>query len=142
MKSICFPMILIITFLSCQTSHVVSPDSFPGQQIIVSEGGGFSGQTTQYILLDNGQVFVKTVYPESIKEMDHLDKKSLREIFNRLDLLNIKNIQFIHPGNMTYTLASRTGDDYYEIKWGDPAFKVPAEVLGYYQFIRTHIAPK
>jgi len=135
-------MVFIITLLSCQTSHVTSPELFPGQQIIISEGGGFSGQTTQYILLDNGQVFIKTVFPESLKEMDHLDKKPLREIFNKLDLINIKDIHFIHPGNMTYSLATRKGEDYYEIRWGDPAYKVPADVLDYYQFIRTQITSK
>ena len=142
MKYIYYPMVFIMTLLSCQTSQVTSPESFPGQQIIISEGGGFSGQTTQYILLDNGQVFIKTVFPESIKEIDHLDKKSSREIFNRLDLLNIKDIKFLHPGNMTYLLATRVGEDYYEIKWGDPAYQVPAEVLDYYQFIRAQVTSK
>jgi hypothetical protein len=142
MKNLFYPMVFIMTFLSCQTSHVTSPESFPGQQIIISEGGGFSGQTTLYILLDNGQVFIKTVFPESLKELDRLDKKLSREIFNRLDLLNVRDIQFIHPGNMTYLLATREGEDYYEIKWGDPAYQAPAEVLDYYQFIRTQVTSK
>jgi hypothetical protein len=137
-KTILF-IIVIFVFSCCQTTQYASPESFKGKEIIISEGGGVSGQTTQHIVLDNGQVFVRTIYPASLKELNKLKKKTVEGIFDRVGKLKINETDFQHPGNMTYSLSFKSGKDLQEIKWGDPAFPVPASILECYQFIREQI---
>jgi len=142
MKKAFLPNIFIIILFSCQTTQYSSPESFQGKQIIISENGGFSGQTTQHIILENGQVFARTIFPASLKEMDKLKKKTVQEIFKKVDLLNISGINFQHPGNMTHSLAFSNGQELYEVKWGDPGFQVPDSIQECYQFIRNQLTTK
>jgi len=137
-KTILF-IIVIFVFSCCQTIQYASPESFNGKEIIIAEGGGFSGQTTQHIILENGQVFVRTTYPASLKELNKLKKKTVEAIFDRFGKLKIEETNFQHPGNITYSLSIKSGQDLQEIKWGDPAFPVPASILECYQFIREQI---
>jgi hypothetical protein len=134
-------LFLYLAFIlsSCQTTQYASPDLFNGKEIIISEDGGFSGQTTQHIILENGQVFVRTIYPASLNELTRLKKKTVKEMFNRIGMLDIEQVSFLHPGNMTYSLSLKSGQDLYEIKWGDPGFPVPSSILECYQFIREQI---
>lgn len=132
---------MIFVFISCKSTLYTSPDEYPGQQVIISEGGGFTGQTTQHIILDNGQVFVKTIYPAGINESKKLKKKTTHEIFEKLNQVELEKIDFKNSGNITYSLASRKGDAFHEVKWGEPGFPPPALVLELYQFIRQQVNP-
>lgn len=142
MKKACILFAIAIICFSCRTPHYTSPESFQGKQILITEGGGFSGQTTQHIILENGQVFVRTIYPASIKETDKLDRKTVRQIFDKVDSLKLSELDFQHPGNMTYSLASMEGKTFYEIKWGDPVYPLPGPALECYQFILEQIKSK
>jgi hypothetical protein len=133
---------LSVLVYSCHTTKYTSPDSFPGKQVIVSEGGGFTGQVKEYILLENGQVFIKTVMPSSLTESEQIKTKSAGEVFERVAALNISAINFLHPGNMTYYLALKEGEKMQEIKWGDPSFPVADSVKNCYDFIREQIIIK
>lgn len=134
-------LFIIVTFIisCCQTTKYTSPDSYAGKEIILSEGGGVSGQTTQYIILENGQVFQKTIYPAGLKELNKLKKSTVEEIFDRVGNIKIEEIKFQHPGNMTYSLSLKSGQELYEISWGDPGSPVPPSVLECYQYIRQQI---
>src|SRR5512138_2970732 len=131
--------IAIIILSCCKTAQYTSPESFNGKQIIIAEGGGVSGQTTQHIILENGQVFVRTIYPASLKELNKLKKKTVEGIFDRVGTLKIEEIKFQHQGNMTYSLSLKSGQTLQDIKWGDPDFPVPQAILECYQFIREQI---
>lgn len=137
-KPILFTIVVFI-LSCCKTAQVTSPESFNGKEIIIAEGGGVSGQTTQYIILENGQVFVRTIYPASLKELKSLKKETVEGIFDRVEKLKIAETKFQHPGNMAYSLSVKSGQDLQEIKWGDPGFPVPPSILECYQFIRQQI---
>jgi hypothetical protein len=85
---------------------------------------------------------MKTLFPEQVKEFIQLDRKSVNQIFLQINELNIKDVEFSHPGNLTYTIALKHWDEYYEIKWGDPGFQVPGNVKTCYQFIMEKINQK
>jgi hypothetical protein len=139
MKKPILYLYLAFILSSCQTTQYASPDLFNGKEIIISEGGGFSGQTTQHVILENGQVFVRTTYPASLNELTRLKKKIVEEIFNRIEMLNVEQVSFLHPGNMTYSLSLKTGQEIHDIKWGDPGFPVSPQILECYQFIHDQI---
>jgi hypothetical protein len=140
MKKACILFTIAIIFFSCRTPHFTSPETFRGKKVIISEGGGFSGQTTQHIILENGQVFVRTVYPASLEETEKLDRKTVRELFERVDALKLNELDFQHPGNMTYSMASSLeGKQYFEIRWGDPDYPAPDLVIECYQYILDQI---
>lgn len=131
--------LVIFIFSCCQTTRYSTPESFDGKEIIIGEGGGISGQTTQYIILENGQVFVRTIFPASLKELDKLRKKNVELIFERVENLKNQEAVFLRPGNMTYSLSLKSGQELFEYKWGDPGFTVPVSFPECYQFIREQI---
>jgi hypothetical protein len=139
MKYSITPIILLFIFISCQTTHFSSPEDCNGKQLIISEGGGVTGKITQTIILENGQVFIRTVNPQTMKESAEISRKTARDIFERLDALNLEELKFTHPGNMTYSIISKDGNETIEVKWGDPAFEVPAEIRQFYQYTRQQI---
>lgn len=140
MKKLATPILLLIFVISCNTTKYSSPESCACKQVILSESGGFSGQSTQSIILENGQVFEKTLLPETVKELKQLSKKAAKEIFEKAENLKLGTTDFIHPGNMTYMVALRNGTDYHEVKWGDPAYQAPSNVREFYQFVRKQLS--
>ena len=137
--SFLFGIFLFILQISCKTTYYSSPDEFDGKQIILTESGGFSGQTTKTFILENGQVFIKTNFPESLEESKRLSEKTTEIVFQRMETLQISQVSFMHPGNLTYSLMLKSKDQKYEIKWGDPGFTVPEEVSECYRFFHDQI---
>ncbi len=132
----------LIFLVSCKTTHYANPEDYTGRMISVGEGGGFTGQTHRYTILENGQVFVKTTLPESAAELDKLSKKTADEIFKRFDALRFSEIDFNHPGNMTYFIAYGKDKDRHEVKWGDGNFAPPQEILEFYRYVKSELPIK
>lgn len=131
------PVILLVG--SCKTAQFTHPDDDSGRKIIIGEGGGFTGQTTKVILLENGQYFSQTVYPQGTTAIGTLKRKDTREIFERFDELNFTEIDFQHPGNMTYFIGHQSEGAYHEVKWGDSSFPPPEKITSFYQFFRSKV---
>ncbi len=116
-------LIVVVLFFSCKTNKVFDPEEYQGKKIILTHGGGFTGATKTYILLDNGQVFKKNNgLLKSANDPDPqkltIDKKVVKQMFVNIDNLGLKKINKNEPGNLTYSITIKDSDGTHMIQWG------------------------
>jgi hypothetical protein len=87
--------------MSCKTT-VLSPDNHQGMRLILANGGGFTGQVVEYILLDNGVVFRKNSMDRSVSRIKKLDRKETDQVFRNYFLLRLDESRLDEPGNMYF----------------------------------------
>jgi len=91
-----------LTFLfGCKTTQFTK-NNLPDKQIRVGGGGGFTGHITEYIFLENGQVFKHYPLRQDTTEITKLKKKVATALFAKIDSLQLDSIEHNHPGNMYY----------------------------------------
>ncbi len=137
-KSIAF-FLSVIILSSCKTTQYSNPDDFTGRIISVGEGGGITGKTNRYSILENGQVFLITTNPSGVSELKKLKKSDTEAIFSRFERLGFADTEFSHPGNMTYFVDFRDGSKGHEVKWGDGNFPPPQNILEFYRFVKSQL---
>lgn len=101
---------------SCK-SQQFTPYDFEGRQIIFGQGGGFSGQVTEYTLLENGQLFAGTNKEGFVDELKSVDKKVVKQIFSSSSDNGYDTISFDKPGNQYFYINFKKGDHTNLVQW-------------------------
>ncbi|WP_345269912.1 FAD-binding oxidoreductase [Nibrella viscosa] len=141
-------LLLIIGQTLAQGSKTVSgalnekqtntPLLYKGRQIVVGSGGGFTGESVSYYLLDNGTLFAKRSTDSTFRSLGKQTSANTQRTFRLLETgCKIKSTQFDHPGNRYYFVSWKKGKQEHAVKWGDPQHTVPAS---YNQFYKSFIA--
>jgi hypothetical protein len=134
-------IILAISLFSCKTTRVDNPDGYRGKQIVIGSGGGATGQTTTWMILDNGQVF-KQLAPEGIPDrVRTLGKQKAAGLFELVEGLNPETEPFNHPGNLTHFIGINKAGKTSLIKWGEPNVAVPEKYTNTYNRVMSVIQP-
>ncbi len=100
----------------------------------MGSGGGFTGMTTTYYLLDTGKLFSKTNRDTTYKALGKLKATRRKQLFSAvLDTCQIKTTDYSQPGNVSRFVLFRQGDKPHRVTWvaGDTA--VPASYPRFYQ---------
>jgi hypothetical protein len=110
--------ILLLGFQSCKTQKY-TPLDYPKTQIRIGNGGGFSGATTQYAVLENGDIFMSEGISEEYIKIGVIDKESIGQHINNFNFLKLQDVVFDEPGNtftfITYMSEGKT----HKIQWGN-----------------------
>lgn len=115
-----------------------TPALYKGRQIVVGYGGGFTGETVSYYLLDNGTMLSRHSTDSTLHSLGKQTTANTQRTFRLLENgCKIKNTRFDHPGNRYYFVRWKKGKLAYEVKWGDPKHTVPAS---YSQFYKSFMA--
>jgi hypothetical protein len=135
----------VITIAACHTTKYL-PENFEKKQIHFGSGGGFTGITNTYQLLDNGQIFHKDSRNEKSMELPELKKKEVKNWFAELADMPKDSVPFIHPGNMSkfiYFIDNK--DTLASYVWGDYKYKVSPAIDSLYHgltdLVKSH-SPK
>ena len=95
----------------------------------VGRGGGFTGDFEEYLLLENGKVYKRDfVYERDVfyKELSVLDTEYF---LNKIDELSLYGEDINKPGNMSYYLEIRQGNNTInKIIWGAHSYYPPKEL--------------
>lgn len=121
-------------FFACKPAHF-TPKSYKGDQLIVGSSGGVTGMLKEFILLDNGQLFVSNGLKGEWKEVRKIKKSTTKEIFAKATALGLGSLKFRHPGNMTYYLTLKQPPRSNEVKWGESGVTPPEGVTAFYDFL-------
>lgn len=142
-KQFTTPLIIILLLSCCATQQkVAKPTDWKGQTLQFASGGGFTGLTTTYTLLENGQLFSQTeAVNGSVKELQAVDKKKVKSLFAAAAKIKWSDERVVHPGNMHYTVIYKTGGKEHEVTWGDGKYIPPAEVEQLYKDLNTILSP-
>ena len=117
----------------CASAKRYTADALPPERLTFRWGGGFTGQTKEYVLLPNGQLFGRrsVLSDLPLREYEPLDKKVADDLFETYVDLGFGTLGYDDPGNMTYTVAYATATDSTAITWGGSEVQ-PSEAVRTY----------
>ena len=116
MKPLMVIFLLISLSLGCKPTQTSLQD-FTGKQVIIANGGGFTGQVIEYILLDDGRVFKSNSLDRTTDYLKKLDKNVTDQIFNNIEVLELSDLTINDPGNMYYYIKLKSDAQTHVIKW-------------------------
>ena len=114
--SLFFPILLCL-IVGCKSTKYTAKD-LPQNQVLIGNGGGFSGIQTEYILLENGQLFERSSMRDSLVELKGVSKKAAQKIFEQIRTLGMDTMNYNQPGNLYKYLSYSTPFKDYRITWG------------------------
>lgn len=140
--------LLLLPFLlalgACSAGKKVStPNDWKGSYLQWGSGGGFTGVSTTYTLLENGQIFSQTgVTDGPLKELTALDKKTTKALFAKAAALNWPEADVSDPGNMSTTLVYHGKSKSIRLVWGGGKYTPSEEVKAFYQQLQSQVSTK
>ena len=117
---------LSLIIFSCKSNKYTS-DTLPDEQLHFGSSGGFTGFTTTYILLKNGQVFYQKKANADLEQKEAQRKKVGKEHFEKASSINWETLPPSEPGNMNYFVVWKNGKDQKQYYWSG---KCPDEKVG------------
>jgi hypothetical protein len=116
-----------------KTASANTPATYTGRQIMVGSGGGFTGFSTTYYLLDNGQLFGRRSRDTTFTPLGKQTAANTKRVFRAAETTcKIKTTKFNSPGNMYKFVRWRKGKQEYNVVWGEPGKAVPASYPKFY----------
>lgn len=122
---------------SCGTQGVLH--EYRNTKIIFGSGGGFTGQVNEYHLDAQGNLKMTESLSGTETKLGKVKKGDLKRIFNALSEANLSEIDFHHPGNMSYFIREVDKTTTHEVIWGNPDLQVPEEVQKLYNLLVSTI---
>lgn len=111
----------------------ILPITYKGRQIMVGSGGGFTGFTTTYYLLDNGKLFGRRSRDTTFTFIRKQTTAQTKRMFSTVEgTCKIKKTAFDHPGNLYKFVQWRKGNQSYKVTWGASGKKVAATYPKFY----------
>jgi hypothetical protein len=132
------PIIALITLVilpACKTTKY-TPEKFPVRQIIFGDGGGFAGIETSYTLLENGQIFKQVGVEGSYTELKPIKPKAAKELFDKVNSLQLFKLDIDQPGNMYYFLRQITDHLDSRVNWGAGDYMPPPGLVSVYKELK------
>ena len=133
------PFISLMLLCFACSSPKYTPTDFPDAQIRFGNGGGITGAVTEYVLLENGQFFKKTSTDDNYMPLPRVKKNQINQIFNNYNFLDLKSIDFNHPGNMYQFIEFKNKDSNHKITWGSNDQKPNNSVEVFYSTLKAII---
>jgi hypothetical protein len=115
------PLIIIallpLSLFSCKTKTYTASE-LPDVRITFGNGGGFVGALTEYILLENGQLFKRDRLEGPLEELPKVKKGKAKKIFAQLEEADFLSMERNAPGNMYRFMSCQTPTDSNNVTWG------------------------
>jgi hypothetical protein len=131
---------LLSLLFSCKSTHY-TPKTYKAAQLTIGSSGGVSGTIREYILLDNGQLFMSKGINGELKELRKIGKGETARIFKKADELGIGTLKFNHPGNMTYSLTLKKSSGTNAVSWGESGIPAPTGIKEFYDYLVSLVQP-
>ncbi len=144
MKSIPFLLMfifLIVVFFSACKTTTYSSENLPEKQLYFGSGGGFTGLVTEYLLLDNGQLF-KVPSPDVLEEMKKVKKSKAAELYTKYTELGFDDLIFNQPGNIYYFIRMVDGEKENYLSWSDQRPLPEVEMIEFYKELMGTVVEK
>lgn len=124
-----YSLIISIVLFACTSSEgTISNDKYL-REIIVGEGGGFTGEYMEFVLKENGNVYKKDFQFDRYVLFKKIDQAKTDAYFKKLESFNIEGIEFNQQGNMNYYIELKSNNvSINKVAWC-ARWKVPNEQL-------------
>ena len=92
--------------------------NYKGRVLCIGSGGGFTGVSTSYFLLENGDLFRNGLSDTSYIKVGKLPKRITNQQFKGFDAMGFNNLDMNDPGNRYYYLEMSDKHRKHKIQWG------------------------
>ncbi|MBP7273380.1 MAG: hypothetical protein KA974_06040 [Saprospiraceae bacterium] len=132
---------LLLTTLSCNKKNY-SPMNYEKMQVVFGNMGGFAGTTTEYTLLENGQLFKRygQILKDDYSTLPSIGKKDMKSILKVLKAAELTNISLNKPANFSYfiEIIDKKKNIQHKVIWGNEAdASTPQNVKDVYNLLHT-----
>ena len=129
-----FLLMFLLGFSFCKVQEY-TPIDYPKSQIIFGSGGGITGAVNETFIFDNGKVFSKNGLDSNYVALNTLKSQVVKQVFNNVEFLNLKEINVNKPGNMYNFIRIKDKDVDHQIVWsGQDA--VSKEITNFYAILK------
>jgi len=125
-------LILLLLLAGCNNKPY-TPDQLPVLQLRFGDGGGFTGAVTEYMLLENGQLFYLNSMEKDTMEIGKLKKGEAKSLLREVEALQLEKMDVQEPGNQYYFLGMKTKDRSHQITWGSPNYTIDPTIEAVYK---------
>ncbi|MCC7503668.1 MAG: hypothetical protein IT259_00145 [Saprospiraceae bacterium] len=126
-----FALLLSAGLWQCSPGTKYTPENMPSKQLHWGYGGGFAGQETSFVLLENGQIFRRNGAGLALQEVKGTKAKTAKNLFKTFDR-DLKKYDFNHPGNVYSFVQQQEGSSIRRIAWGDDRFPVEQKAKDFF----------
>lgn len=107
---------------------------------MVGSGGGFTGFSTTYCLLDNGRLFSRSSRDTAYRFLGQQTTANTKRAFAMVETTGrIRKVRFDNPGNTYKFVEWQRGKQHYRVTWGAVGVTVPAAYPPFYNWFMTMI---
>ena len=125
-------LLLLLSLWNCKPQQYTF-GNLPQRQLVFGSGGGITGGSDSYILLENGQLFHTNSFTRESEELPSVGREKAGKFFSELTQLQLAKMDFNHPGNLYYFLESVDGDIVHRVTWGSNDYEAPASCKTLYK---------
>jgi len=130
----------LFLFQYCKSGKY-TPEDYPDAQIMFGSGGGFAGTYNHYYLFENGELFKNSTAKPAFEKVKKVKKSVAKQIFNNYKTFKFQEYQLDDPGNMSYYMEYKNGDNKHKIQWGGNNQKIDPNVQTIYKIL-TNLTKK
>lgn len=117
MNKILFILALSVLAISCKSSKIDSLKNEAGKKLILSHGGGFTGNYNTYQLLENGELFKSTKTQGVMTKQKSLPQDIADQIFSNYETLGLADMKVQTYGNLLYSVILQEGENKNKVSW-------------------------
>lgn len=129
-------ILLIISFLSCSTSKETTNTL---QSIKFGNGGGITGQVTEYTINESGCVFLSASPTDESNKIGCFSSSEMKDIHKNLEETDLSSINLNEPGNIYYFIELIYDKNSHKIVWGKNNQAPPQPVKDTYKYLNDKI---
>ncbi len=109
-------LVSIASFIGCKTTTYTLND-LPEDRIVFGNSGGFAGTVNEFMLLENGQIFMKRNNASAYTELVSVPKRLAKKAFKMSKALNLEGIKSSEPGNMNNFIGLKGKGYDHQVSW-------------------------
>lgn len=130
MKGLILSLSVVLILFSCKTTEQNSANKLPeGKRYAFGQGGGFTGNFSEFILSENGQVHKYDFKYDREVFFKDLEKVDLIYFLEKVEELGLEGMEVNQPGNMNKYIDVRYGrNSINKIVWGHPNYRMDEEI--------------
>lgn len=121
---------------ACSKSKIMSGEK-AASYFVLGSGGGFTGKYEIYKIHYDGRVEIQEAASENYSPYNTLPMDSTKLYFALLDELELQNLKFKHPDNMTWFIEVHNATDTNRVSWGDLSHPVRPDIKAFFKRVNS-----
>lgn len=128
----------LLVLAACKTYSI---DKLPDNRLYFGSGGGYAATFTEYMLLENGQLFKRENQKSEFIPLSKVKRSDAKDLFTNWTTQKMEEEDFQHPGNLYRFVRMENGQEKHRLSWGSSNHRTPDAIKSFYKAC-TGLIPK